>query len=151
MIDFQLEFIRELGVQPKPFEPSALYGDDVWSALSAYKDRLEAAIVPDRQEREAGFDALKEEAKAAVSAAIGEDEFAGRAGEFGPAWKSLQKKVMRGRVIEKGLRLDGRSSTDIRPLSAEVGVLPRAHGSALFERGDTHVLNITTLGMLRMN
>jgi polyribonucleotide nucleotidyltransferase len=57
---------------------------------------------------------------------------------------------MRRRVIKEGVRLDGRTPTDIRPLSAEVGVLARAHGSALFSRGDTQVLNITTLGMLRM-
>ena len=57
---------------------------------------------------------------------------------------------MRKRVIEEGIRLDGRTPTDIRPLSAEVGVLKRAHGSALFSRGDTQVLNVTTLGMLRM-
>ena len=57
---------------------------------------------------------------------------------------------MRRRVVEQGVRLDGRGPTDIRPLSAEVGLVPRAHGSALFERGDTQVLNVTTLGMLRM-
>ncbi len=57
---------------------------------------------------------------------------------------------MRARVIKEGIRLDGRSPTEIRPLSAEVGVLKRAHGSALFSRGDTQVLNVTTLGMLRM-
>ena len=78
------------------------------------------------------------------------DDAAARAGEFGPAWKQLQKKVMRKRVIDEGVRLDGRAATDIRPLSAEVGVLKRAHGSALFNRGDTQVLNVTTLGMLRM-
>ena len=64
--------------------------------------------------------------------------------------KSLQKKVMRRRVVEQGVRLDGRGPTDIRPLKAEVGLIPRAHGSALFERGDTQALNVTTLGMLRM-
>jgi polyribonucleotide nucleotidyltransferase len=58
---------------------------------------------------------------------------------------------MRSRVIEEGVRLDGRGARDIRPLSAHVGLLPRAHGSGLFERGDTQVLNVTTLGMLRMN
>ena len=57
---------------------------------------------------------------------------------------------MRRRVVEQGVRLDGRGATDIRPLSAEVNMVPRAHGSALFERGDTQVLNISTLGMLRM-
>ena len=58
---------------------------------------------------------------------------------------------MRKRVIDEGIRLDGRTATDIRPLSAEVGVLKRAHGSAIFNRGDTQVLNVTTLGMLRMS
>ncbi len=58
---------------------------------------------------------------------------------------------MRKRVIDEGIRLDGRTPTDIRPLSAEVGVLKRAHGSAIFNRGDTQVLNVTTLGMLRMS
>ena len=58
---------------------------------------------------------------------------------------------MRARVISDGVRLDGRGAKDIRPLSAHVALLPRAHGSSLFERGDTQVLNVTTLGMLRMN
>ena len=58
---------------------------------------------------------------------------------------------MRARVISEGVRLDGRTAKEIRPLAAHVSLLPRAHGSALFERGDTQVLNVTTLGMLRMN
>src|SRR5205814_5649385 len=78
------------------------------------------------------------------------EAFEGRDQEFSAAWKSLQKKVMRRRVIDQGVRLDGRGPKDIRRLSAEVGLVPRAHGSALFERGETQVLNITTLGMLRM-
>ena len=103
----------------------------------------------DKTEREEKLDAVKAEAKEHLASVLGED-FESRAGEFGPAWKQLQKKVMRKRVIDEGIRLDGRTATDIRPLSAEVGVLKRAHGSALFSRGDTQVLNVTTLGMLRM-
>ena len=80
----------------------------------------------------------------------GAETFAARQGEISPAWKDLQKKVMRARVIEHGVRLDGRGAKDIRPLHAEIDVLPRAHGSSIFERGDTQVLNVTTLGMLRM-
>src|SRR4029077_14378661 len=67
-----------------------------------------------------------------------------------PAFKDVQKKVMRKRVIDEGVRLDGRRPDEIRQLAAEVGVLPRAHGSAIFQRGETQVLNVTTLGMLRM-
>ncbi|HEV8565450.1 MAG TPA: polyribonucleotide nucleotidyltransferase [Actinomycetota bacterium] len=150
LIDFQLEFLGQLGVKRAGFEPTSLYGDDVWEVLWTFRDRMEAAIVPDREERDAAFSALKDEAKVAAAQKLGEDEFAARADEFGPAWKALQKRVMRARVIEKGVRLDGRGPTDIRPLSAEVGLVPRAHGSALFQRGDTQVLNVTTLGMLRM-
>jgi polyribonucleotide nucleotidyltransferase len=149
VIDFQREFIDAVGVTEQAWEPRPLYGDDVYEALSGFaKTRLEESIVPDKAEREAKLDALKAEAKEHLATAI--DGFDGRGGEFGPAWKQLQKKVMRARVIADGIRLDGRTPTQIRPLSAEVGLLKRAHGSALFSRGDTQVLNITTLGMLRM-
>ena len=151
IIAFQEEFLAQVGVKPDDFEPHPLYGPDLWDALyGGFADKLEAAIVADKQERKAGFDSVKEEAKAHLSATLGEEAFAARAGEFPAAWKALEKKVMRRRVIDKGVRLDGRTPTEIRPLSAEVGVLPRAHGTGLFQRGDTQVLNVTTLGMLRM-
>src|SRR5205823_5950512 len=73
------------------------------------------------------------------------------AGEISPAFKDLQKRAMRRKVVEDGLRLDGRRPDEIRPLTAQVGLIPRAHGSGLFQRGETQVLNVTTLGMLRMN
>src|SRR5204862_1486749 len=73
-----------------------------------------------------------------------------RASQISPAFKELQKKYMRRRVIEDSVRLDGRRPDEIRHLSAEVGLIPRAHGSGLFQRGETQVLNVTTLGMLRM-
>ena len=66
------------------------------------------------------------------------------------AFKSVLKEMMRDRVLDEGVRLDGRGPNDIRSLSAEVGVIERAHGSALFQRGETQVMNITTLGMLKM-
>ncbi len=151
LIAFQEEFVTQHGVTPMAFEPTPAYRDDLWSALyDNFAGKLEAAIVPDRQARDEAFSALKEEAKAHLAGVLGEEDFAARGKEFSAAWKSLQKKVMRRRVIEQGVRLDGRGPTDIRPLSAEVGLVPRAHGSALFNRGDTQVLNISTLGMLRM-
>ncbi len=150
LIGFQQEFVNAVGVTDKSWEPRPLYGDDIYEAVSAFaKDRLAEAIVPDKAVREEKLDALKAETKEHVASVLGDDA-AARAAEFGPAWKQLQKKVMRKRVMDEGIRLDGRTATDIRPLSAEVGVLKRAHGSALFSRGDTQVLNITTLGMLRM-
>jgi len=150
VIDFQKEFVDAIGVTEQPWEPRPLYGEDIYEIVSAFaKDRLAEAIVPDKAEREAKLDALKAETKEHVAAQLGEDG-ASRLSEFGAAWKQVQKKVMRKRVIDEGIRLDGRTPTEIRPLSAEVGVLKRTHGSALFSRGDTQVLNVTTLGMLRM-
>ena len=150
IIDIQAELVAQNSVTEKPWEARPLYGADIYDALSGFaKSKLEGAIVVDKAEREAKLDAVKAEAKEHLASVLNED-FAARAGEFGPAWKQLQKKVMRKRVIDEGIRLDGRTATEIRPLSAEVGVLKRAHGSALFSRGDTQVLNITTLGMLRM-
>ncbi len=152
VIEFQEEFLAAVGVKPSDFEPHPLYQLDLWEALESFaKDRVRTALVPDRKERESNMSALKVEAKAHLAEVLGEDVFAQRAQEFSPAWKALEKKVMRERVISDGVRLDGRGAKDIRPLSAHVGLLPRAHGSSLFERGDTQALNVTTLGMLRMN
>jgi len=152
VIEFQEEFLAAVGVKPSDFEPHPLYQHDLWEALESFaKDKVLTALVPDRKEREANMSALKDEAKTHLAQVLGEETFAQRSQEFSPAWKSLEKKVMRGRVIADGVRLDGRGAKDIRPLSAHVGLLPRAHGSSLFERGDTQALNVTTLGMLRMN
>ena len=150
LIDMQLEFIATADVKPRPFEPKPLYGPDTWAAADTFKERLETAIVPDRSEREAGMAEIKDLLKAHLLETWGAESYAARQSEISPAWKDLQKKVMRARVIEHGVRLDGRGPKDIRPLSAEVGLIPRAHGSSLFNRGDTQALNVTTLGMLRM-
>ncbi len=151
VIDFQNEFVQSLGVQEKEWTPRPLYSQETFDAISGFaKARLEGAIVADKAERELALDTLKDEMKAHLLATWGDEAYAARAAEISPAWKDLQKKVMRARVIGQGVRLDGRSAADIRPLSAEVGLVPRAHGSSLFQRGDTQVLNVTTLGMLRM-
>ena len=150
LIDMQLEFVAKADVKPKPFEPRPLYGQDTWAAAETFKERLETAIVPDRAEREAGMSEIKELLKGHLLETWGAETYAARQSEISPAWKDLQKKVMRARVIEHGVRLDGRGPKDIRPLSAAIGLIPRAHGSSLFNRGDTQALNVTTLGMLRM-
>ncbi len=150
LIEMQLEFVAKADVKPRPFEPRPLYGQDTWAAAETFKERLETAIVPDRTEREAGMSEIKELLKGHLLETWGAETYAARQSEISPAWKDLQKKVMRARVIEHGVRLDGRGPKDIRPLSAEIGLIPRAHGSSLFNRGDTQALNVTTLGMLRM-
>ncbi len=151
LIDFQNEFLVQVGVERKPWEPKPVFSQDVYEAVAGFAwDRMSAALVNDRSERDANLDALKTELKEHLLQTWGEEQYAERQSQISPAFKEVQKKVMRRRVIEEGIRLDGRRPDEIRPLHAEVGVLPRAHGSGLFERGDTQVLNVTTLGMLRM-
>ncbi|MGW7538628.1 polyribonucleotide nucleotidyltransferase [Amycolatopsis sp. NPDC054798] len=127
------------------------YQPDIYEAVAAIaSDELAKALqIAGKQERDAATD----EVKAAVleKLGLGEGEaFEGRDKEVGGAFKALTKKIMRTRVLTEKIRMDGRGLTDIRQLSAEVAVVPRAHGSALFERGETQILGITTLNMLRM-
>jgi polyribonucleotide nucleotidyltransferase len=151
MIDFQREFVALADVQPRPWTPRPSYSPDTFEAVETFaRGRLEGAIVPDKAEREAKLDALKEELIAHLRQTWGEVIAAQREAEISAAFKEVQKQVMRRRVVEEGIRLDGRGPRDIRPISCEVGLVPRAHGSSLFQRGDTQVLNVTTLGMLRM-
>ena len=105
----------------------------------------QAQQIADKHEREDATDALKDEVKAALAG-----QFEGREKEISGAFRALTKKVVRQRILRDKVRIDGRGLTDIRPLSAEVEVIPRVHGSALFERGETQILGVTTLNMLRM-
>jgi polyribonucleotide nucleotidyltransferase len=148
-VDLQLELVKKAGVhEPLAFEPQRDYGEDVWARVEAVAtDSLaKATTISGKAERNAAID----EATASVQLQLGE-EFEGRAKEIKEAVRSLTKKLIRKRIAEDGIRMDGRGPADLRPLSAEVGVLPTAHGSGLFQRGETQVLNVTTLGMPRMN
>ncbi|MGT2424642.1 polyribonucleotide nucleotidyltransferase [Amnibacterium kyonggiense] len=102
-------------------------------------------------ERQDADDALKARVKDAVAAKVEAGELPASAnGEVSGAYKSVTKKVVRGRILAEGVRMDGRGLKDIRPLDAEVGVIPRVHGSAIFQRGETQILGVTTLNMLKM-
>ena len=79
-----------------------------------------------------------------------EQQFEGREKELSAAYRAVQKKLIRKRILTDGVRIDGRGLRDIRALSAEVEVLPRVHGSAIFERGETQIMGVTTLNMLKM-
>ena len=108
-------------------------------------ERIVAAIFgKEKAARSAGVKALKEEAKAALVAELGADKFTDV--DLNVVFEDLQYKAYRKNVLEKGVRADGRGQKDLRPLSASVGVLPRVHGSAAFQRGDTQNIALTTLG-----
>jgi polyribonucleotide nucleotidyltransferase len=150
IVGFQKAFVAQAGVTPAEFVPNPVYSDEVRAAVEGFAGpRLSAAIVTGKAERQANLHALKDELKAHLAQMWG-DDYAARAAQIGPAFKDLQKKAMRKKVVEEGIRLDGRKPDEIRQLSAEVGLIPRAHGSGLFQRGETQVLNVATLGMLRM-
>ncbi len=123
------------------------YQPDVFDAVAAVAtdDLAQALAIGGKQEREARLDEVKVSVLEKVA-----PQFEGREKEIGAAFRSLNKKLVRRRILTDQIRIDGRGLTDIRPLSAEVEVVPRAHGSALFERGETQILGVTTLNMLRM-
>jgi polyribonucleotide nucleotidyltransferase len=123
------------------------YEQDIYDAVAAEvsAELAKALTIAGKQERDAETDRVKALAKEQLGA-----KFEGREKEISGAFRSLTKKLVRERVTRDGLRIDGRGLADIRQLSAEAHVLPRVHGSALFERGETQVLGVTTLNMLRM-
>lgn len=123
------------------------YQPDAFEAVSeaVEQELAQALTIAGKQERETRTD----EIKASVLEKLGE-RFVGRESELGNAFRALNKKLVRRRILTDQVRIDGRGLTDIRPLSAEVEVVPRAHGSALFERGETQIMGVTTLNMLRM-
>ena len=123
------------------------YEADVFAAVeTAIGTELAAALtIGGKQERETELDRVKELCVERVGA-----QFEGREKEVSAALRSVTKKLVRKRVLKDKIRIDGRGLADIRTLSAEVEVLPRVHGSALFERGETQILGVTTLNMLKL-
>ena len=123
------------------------YGDDVYYSVSsvATDELSEALPSPGKAERNDRTDEIKAEVLERLS-----ETYSGREKEIGAAFRSLTKKLVRQRILTDHFRIDGRGITDIRALSAEVAVIPRAHGSALFERGETQIMGVTTLDMVKM-
>ncbi|QDG68738.1 polyribonucleotide nucleotidyltransferase [Pseudarthrobacter sp. NIBRBAC000502772] len=123
------------------------YQDDVYAAVeSAAAEKLAAIFqIADKQERDVATDALKDEVTSSLAG-----QFEGRDKELSAAFRSVTKQVVRQRILKDQIRIDGRGLTDIRQLTAEVEVLPRVHGSAIFERGETQIMGVTTLNMLKM-
>ncbi|MEY2813810.1 MAG: hypothetical protein RL579_715 [Actinomycetota bacterium] len=123
------------------------YQDDVFAAVEAEakKALADALTIAGKQDRETKLDEINKSVVEKVSA-----QFEGREKEVPAALRSLTKKLVRQRVLRDKIRIDGRGLRDIRPLSAEVEVIPRVHGSAIFERGETQILGVTTLNMLKM-
>ena len=148
-VDLQERLRAEAGSRPAlAYQPRRDYGEDVYQRVEASGAERIAKVttISLKSEREA--------AMAETAASLVEElapELPGREKEIAAAVRSLTKKTVRQRIVKDGVRIDGRGTKDIRPLSARVGILPTAHGSGLFQRGETQVLDVATLGMPRMD
>ncbi|QCW51258.1 polyribonucleotide nucleotidyltransferase [Nocardioides dongxiaopingii] len=147
LCDAQAELAKQAAKPVQDFPVFLDYEDDVYAAVEAAvsAETTEALATVAKQERDEKLD----DVKALLLDKIG-SQFEGREKEVGAAFKSVTKALMRSRVLRDKIRMDGRGLADIRPLHAEVGVIPRVHGSALFERGETQILGVTTLNMLKL-
>ncbi|GGK90370.1 polyribonucleotide nucleotidyltransferase [Mangrovihabitans endophyticus] len=140
--------LAEVAAKPVTEFPVFLdHADDVLQAVSdaVRAETAEALKIAAKQEREEALDLVKAKAHELL-----DPQFEGREKEISAAFRSVTKSEVRQRVLREQVRIDGRGPRDIRPLTAQVGVLPRVHGSALFERGETQIMGVTTLNMLRM-
>ncbi|AGJ77329.1 polyribonucleotide nucleotidyltransferase [Cutibacterium avidum] len=147
LCDAQVALASKLPKETYDFPVFKDYEDDVYAAVEEKAadelSRIEQiAAKLERQDAES-------ELKARIKAELAET-FPEREAEISGAFKAVMKKIVRKRVLDEGVRIDGRGPRDIRALSAEVGIIPRVHGSALFQRGETQILGVSTLNMLDM-
>ena len=151
-VGLQRRLIATAGVQPPmEYDLQVDYTPEVEAAVAEVgTEKLAAAMsIADKAERQEAETQAKEEIVEALADRFAEEEGADK--QISAAVRSLTKGIVRNRIVNEGVRIDGRGTADLRPLGSEVGVVETAHGSGLFERGETQVLNITTLGTARMD
>ncbi|MEZ5085776.1 MAG: polyribonucleotide nucleotidyltransferase [Tessaracoccus sp.] len=147
LCDAQAELAAQLPRETYDFPVFRDYQDDVFAAVEELASArvAEAMSIAGKQERDEATHAIRVDVQAQLA-----ERFEGRGNEVSAALKALTKKLVRHRTLTEGVRIDGRGPSDIRELSAEVAVIPRVHGSALFQRGETQILGVSTLNMLDM-
>ena len=153
LVDAQNEVARTAAKEIQAYPVFPAYSSEVYDFVAgrSYDDLVGVYQIADKQERQNADDAVKDRVRGELIAAVEAGELpAGAPLEFSAAYKSVTKKIVRGRILSDGVRIDGRGLADIRPLDAEVQVIPRVHGSAIFQRGETQILGVTTLNMLKM-
>ncbi|MFD2739718.1 polyribonucleotide nucleotidyltransferase [Sulfitobacter aestuarii] len=140
VIDLIIDLAEDAAKEPFDFQPED-YSELSAAVKAAGETEMRAAFaIADKQERTAAVAAARETIKAALSEEQLEDA------NLGSALKGLEASILRGDVVKTGKRIDGRKTDEIRDIVAETGILPRTHGSALFTRGETQGLVVTTLG-----
>ncbi|WP_370228186.1 polyribonucleotide nucleotidyltransferase, partial [Cognatishimia sp.] len=140
VIDLIIDLAEDAAKEPFDFQAPD-YSDLYAAVKAAGEDQMRAAFaITDKQERTSAVSAARDAVKAALSEEQLEDA------NLGSAMKKLEASILRGDVVKTGKRIDGRDTTTVRAIESQVGLLPRTHGSALFTRGETQGLVVTTLG-----
>jgi polyribonucleotide nucleotidyltransferase len=149
-IEAQKALMAAAGVkEPMAYSVTSDYSPEVLAAMETKRELiLGTQVIADKHDRLAAEAALRDELVAELAPQFPDVD--GVEKQLKAAFRSVTKQVVRSRIVNEGARIDGRGPKDIRPLSSEVGFLPSVHGSGLFQRGETQVLNVTTLGMPRM-
>jgi polyribonucleotide nucleotidyltransferase len=153
LVEAQAELAKQAAKETREYPIFLPYTEATYAVVEdlALEDLAAVYRIAGKVDRQDADDALKSRVKDAVQAKVDGGELPASAlGEVSGAYKSVTKKVVRGRILSEGVRMDGRGLKDIRPLDAEVAVIPRVHGSAIFQRGETQILGVTTLNMLKM-
>ncbi|WP_213814112.1 polyribonucleotide nucleotidyltransferase [Glaciihabitans sp. dw_435] len=153
LIKAQLEVAAQAAKPIAAYPVFPPYSDAAYNAVAelAYDELRGIYQIADKTERQDADDALKERVKQVINEKISNNELGAEiAPMVSAAYKSVTKTIVRGRILTEGVRIDGRGLSDIRALDAEVQVIPRVHGSAIFQRGETQILGVTTLNMLKM-
>ncbi|WZH36972.1 MAG: polyribonucleotide nucleotidyltransferase [Microbacterium enclense] len=153
LVDAQNEVARTASKEIQSYPVFPAYSQETYDFVAgrAYDRLVPVYQIADKQERQNADDEVKSSVKEQLVAAVESGELPAVATlEFAAAYKSVTKTIVRGRILAEGVRMDGRGLADIRPLDAEVQVIPRVHGSAIFQRGETQILGVTTLNMLKM-
>ena len=147
LCEAQLKVAEKASKETVEFPLFLDYTDEEYAAVEEFAAEkvAQALLTEGKLARDEAVDAVKEEMLEALAERFPESEKALKA-----AFRSLEKATIRNRTLREEIRMDGRTPRQIRSLSAEVEVLPRVHGSALFQRGETQILGVTTLAMLRM-
>jgi polyribonucleotide nucleotidyltransferase len=153
LVKAQAELAAQSAKEIQDYPVFLPYSDEALAAVDAlaHEELVGIYQIADKTERQNADDALKERVKAQIQEKVEAGELGGDVPpQVSAAYKAVTKKIVRGRILTDGVRIDGRGLADIRPLDAEVQVIPRVHGSAIFQRGETQILGVTTLNMLKM-
>ncbi|GAA3759187.1 polyribonucleotide nucleotidyltransferase [Microbacterium kribbense] len=153
LVEAQAKIAASASKEPGVYPVFLPYSQQTYDFVAhrSYDELVGVYQIADKIERQNADDAIKERVRGELTAAVDSGELPQiAASEFSAAYKGVTKKIVRGRILTGGHRIDGRGLADIRPLDAEVQVIPRVHGSAIFQRGETQILGVTTLNMLKM-